>query len=235
MTSSSLADSTLGDLAEPTRDSARFATVRDRLYTPVVGDVLDQMGLVHQFLPPEIRGITTDSVVVGRAMPVLIADVFEPQRQPFGRLTEALDQLQPGEVYLARNGDSVPTAAWGEILTVTARVRGAAGAVIDGYHRDTPRVLDQSWPVFSRGAYAQDAEARKAVLDFRVPIEIGGVRIAPGDLVFGDRDGVLVVPSAVEDEVLERALEKASAENLVRQAIENGMSSTEAFAEFGVL
>ncbi|TQM09103.1 RraA family protein [Pseudonocardia kunmingensis] len=174
-------------------------------------------------------------VVVGRAMPVLIADVFGPQRRPFGRLTEALDQLRPGEVYLARNGDAVPAAAWGEIMTVTARVRGAAGAVVDGHHRDTTGILEQDWPVFSRGAYAQDAGVRKAVLDYRVPIEIGGVAVAPGDLVFGDRDGVLVVPAAVEDEVLERALEKVSAENVVRQAIENGMSSTAAFAEFGVL
>ncbi|MBL1120766.1 RraA family protein [Streptomyces sp. 110] len=209
--------------------------IREQLYTPVVGDVLDQMGLVHQFLPPEIRGITTDAVVVGRAMPVLIADVFEPQAQPFGRLTEALDQLQLGEVYLVRNGDAVPCAAWGEILTVTARVRGAAGAVVDGYHRDTSGILEQGWPVFSRGAYAQDAGVRKAVLDFRVPIEIGTVRVTPGDLVVGDRDGVLVVPADVEDEVLGRALEKAGMENLVRKAIESGMSSTEAFAEFGVL
>ena len=216
-------------------DRIRFHQIETNLYTPVIGDILDAMGYVHQFLPPEIRGITADSVLVGRAMPVLIADVFGPQTRPFGQLTEALDQLLPGEIYLARNGGIPPAAAWGELLTLTARSRGARGAVIDGYHRDTPRVLAQHWPVFSRGAYAQDACVRKSVVDYRVPVEIGQVLVQPGDLIVADHDGVLVVPHQIEDEVIGRALEKASTENQVRIAIEGGMSSTEAFATFGVL
>jgi regulator of RNase E activity RraA len=166
-------------------------------------------------------------------MPALIADVFDTQGAPFGRLTEALDQLQSGDVYVARSG-RVSCAAWGEILTAAARSRGASGAVIDGYHRDTLKVLAQDWPVFSRGAFAQDARVRATVVDYRVPLEIDGVLVRPGDLVVGDRDGVVIVPLDVEDEVLERALAKASAENLVREAIENGMSSAEAFATYGV-
>lgn len=215
-------------------DAATFARIERELYTPVIGDILDSLELRHQFLPPEIRGITETSLLVGRAMPVLIADVFGHQKKPFGMLTEALDQLRPGEVYLARNGER-PAAAWGEILTTTARVRGARGAVIDGYHRDTPGVLSQSWPVFSRGAYAQDAGVRKSVVDFRVPIEIGGVSIAPGDLIVGDCDGVLVVPQRVEAEVISRAFEKASTESRVKEAIEDGMTATEALATYGVL
>lgn len=208
--------------------------VRACLYSPVIGDVLDSLGFRHQFLPPEIRGITPQTRLVGRAMPVLIADVYEPQAHPFGRLTEALDQLEPGEVYVAANAGA-PTAAWGEILTAAARMRGAVGAVTDGFHRDTPRVLEQDWPVFSRGGYAQDAAIRKTVIDFRVPVEIGGVRIEVGDLMFGDVDGVVVIPRAVEAEVIERALRKAEAESQVRAAIENGMSSTTAFRTFGIL
>ena len=210
------------------------ALVGDALYTPVIGDVLDQLGRRHQFLPAAIRGIQASMRVVGRAMPVVLTDVFGPQRQPFGRLTEALDSLEPGEVYLARN-PRTPCAAWGEILTATAKARGAAGAVIDGYHRDTPRVLEQQWPVFSRGAYAQDAGVRTSVVDYRVPIEIGRARVSPGDLIVGDVDGVVVIPKEIEDEVIERSLAKATAENTVRQAIEDGMSSTEAFATFGIL
>ena len=80
-------------------------------------------------------------------MPVLMIDVHGPQKKPFGKLTEALDQLQPGDIYLASGGD-MRCAYWGEILTATARTRGAEGAVIHGYHRDTPRVLEQNWPVF---------------------------------------------------------------------------------------
>jgi 4-hydroxy-4-methyl-2-oxoglutarate aldolase len=218
----------------PGADADRFALVREHLYTPVVGDVLDQLGRTHQFLPPAIQPLQCSMVLVGRAMPVLIADVFGSQRSPFGRLTEALDQLGSGEVYLARGGRT-ECAAWGEIMTATARVRGAAGAVLDGFHRDSVRVLEQDWPVFSRGRFAQDAGVRATVLDYRVPAEIGGVLVRPGDLVLGDLDGVVVVPAEIEDEVLERALTKATAENQVRQAIENGMSSTDAFATYGVL
>ncbi len=218
----------------PRNDVERMELVANRLYTPVVGDVLDGLGRAHQFLPAGIRPIAPEMVVVGRAMPVVIADVFGPQPKPFGELTAALDQLDVGEVYVARGG-RLPCAAWGEILTATARSRGATGAVIDGYHRDTAKVLEQSWPVFSRGAYAQDAGIRAAVTDYRVPIEIDGVHLGPGDLLFGDRDGVVVVPAGLEDEVLEGALEKASGENLVRQAIEGGMSSTEAFRTYGIL
>lgn len=122
----------------PVTDVEKFALIRERLYTPVVGDSLDALGYFHQFLPPEIHGITREACLVGRAMPALIADVFGPQPEPFGRLTEALDQLEPGEIYVARNGER-PTSGWGEVLTATAKARGAAGAVIDGYHRDTRR------------------------------------------------------------------------------------------------
>lgn len=210
------------------------ATVLEKLYTPVIGDVLDTLGRRHQFLPPQIRGITPQMKLVGRAVPVLLVDVFGPQRAPFGRLTEALDSLAEGEVYLARNGRT-ECAAWGEILTATAKARGAVGAVIDGYHRDTPRVLEQDWPVFSRGSFAQDAGVRSSVIDYRVPVEIEGVLVNPGDLIVGDVDGVVVIPGELEAEVLERALAKAAAENVVRQAIEGGMSSTEAFATYGIL
>ena len=120
-------------------------------------------------------------------------------------------------------------------MTATARTRGAVGAVANGFHRDTPKVLEQNWPVFTRGRYAQDSSVRTAVADFRTPIEIGGVWIEPGDLVFGDLDGVLIVPRAVENEVITRALEKARGEKVVRKAIESGMSATDAFRKFGIL
>jgi 4-hydroxy-4-methyl-2-oxoglutarate aldolase len=213
---------------------ARFDAIGSELYTPVVGDILDELGYRRQFLPPAIRGITEQSKVFGRAMPVLIADVTGRQSSPFGRLTEALDQLERGEVYVAQNA-TIPCSAWGEILTVTAQQRGAVGAVVDGYHRDTPRVLEQNFPVFSHGAYAQDAAMRASVIDFRCRIRVGDAEIAPGDLIFGDVDGVLVIPAAVEGEVIERALAKARAENVVRNAIESGMTSTDAFHTYGVL
>lgn len=218
----------------PDNDADRFALVAERLHTAVIGDVLDSIGRMRQFLPPAVRPLQSGVGVVGRAMPVLAAEVAGPQPRPFGLLTDALDQLQSGEVYVV-DGGGARCAAWGEILTATARMRGAVGAVIHGYHRDTRAVLAQSWPVFSHGPFAQDSRLRSAVVAYRVGIEIGGVAIEPGDLVVGDVDGVVIVPRALEDDVLMLALEKANAENTVLAGISAGMSSTAAFERYGVL
>jgi 4-hydroxy-4-methyl-2-oxoglutarate aldolase len=200
----------------------------------VVGDVLDAAGRYHQFLPAGVQPIRETMKVVGRAMPVLMIDVHGPQKKPFGLLTEALDSLREGEVYLA-SGGGMRCAYWGELLTATACVRGAVGAVVDGYHRDTPQVLAQNWPVFSRGRFAQDSAVRTQVANFRCPIEIDGTWIEPGDLVFGDMDGVVIVPRALEAEIIAQALKKARGEKVVRRAIEEGMSATAAFKKFGIL
>ncbi|AOT72027.1 RraA family protein [Geosporobacter ferrireducens] len=211
-----------------------FELMKRELYTPVVGDILDRKGLYHRFLPQPIQPIQENMVVVGRAMPALMVDVYGEQEKPFGLLTEALDQLQPGEIYVA-SGGTMRCAYWGEILTATAKKRGATGAVINGFHRDTPMVLEQGWPVFSIGRYAQDSSVRTQVINYRCPIEIGNVWIYPGDIVFGDLDGVLVIPKELEEEVITLALEKVRGEKLVRKEIENGMSSTEAFKKYGIL
>jgi 4-hydroxy-4-methyl-2-oxoglutarate aldolase len=215
-------------------DEELRALVLRELYTPVVGDILDAHGRYRQFLPAPVQPMRDTMKVVGRAMPVVMIDVHGPQKKPFGLLTEALDDLRPGEVYVAAGG-AMRCAYWGELLTATARTRGAAGAVIDGYHRDTPQVLAQDWPVFSRGRYAQDSAVRTQVADFRCALECGGVWIEPGDLVFGDLDGVVVVPRALEASVIPAALEKARGEKTVRRAIEGGLSATEAFRKFGIL
>src|SRR5580700_2372537 len=215
-------------------DADLFALCARELYTPVVGDVLDDLGFTRQFLPQPVQPLREEMKLSGRAMPVVMIDVFGKQKKPFGLLTEALDQLEPGEIYLASGGD-MRCAYWGEILTATAKKRGAAGAVINGFHRDTPKVLEQNWPVFSRGRFAQDSAVRTQVTDYRCAIEIGQVSVQPGDLVFGDLDGVVIVPKTVEAAVIERALAKARGEKLVRKEIEAGLSSTEAFRKHGIL
>jgi regulator of RNase E activity RraA len=215
-------------------DAELFELIKTQLYTPVVGDILDQCGCFHQFLPPAIRPLREDMKIAARAMPVLQMDVFGPQKNMFGLMTQALDDLKPGEAYIATGG-TMQSANWGEIMTAAARTRGAVGAVVNGYHRDTRRVLEQNWPVFSRGHWAQDSGPRMKVVDFRCRIEIEGTVVEPGDIVFGDIDGVVIVPARLEHEVMTKALEKARAEKTVRKEIEGGMSSTAAFKKHGVL
>ena len=218
-------------------DSELFPLIREKLFTAVVGDVLDVMGLRNQFLPARIRPLHDSMVLIGRAMTVVETDLTDPDRagrKPFGMMLEALDDLRAGEIYVATGG-SPEYALWGELMSTRAIHLGATGAVLNGFSRDTPGILALKFPTFSYGPYAQDQAPRGEVIDFRVPIEIGQVRIAPGDLILGDVDGVLAVPRAAEDEALRRAFEKASKENQVRIAIENGMSAVEAFRTYGVM
>lgn len=225
-------------------DDELFATARRELFTAVVGDIMDQMGLQRQFLPPAIQPLRNDMVVIGRAMTVLEADVVGATEyrgkaggvmgRAFGLMLEALDDLKTNEVYVC-TGASPTYALWGELMSTRARMLGAAGAVVDGYSRDTDGILKMGFPTFSHGRYAQDQAPRGKVVDFRVPLEMGGVLIHDGDIVFGDIDGVCIVPRAAEDEVMRRALEKARGEKLVKKAIESGMSARQAFDEFGIM
>lgn len=215
-------------------DEELFSLVRRRLCSAVVGDILDTLGHRHRFLPPSIRPLhARTEVLVGRAMPVLEADVADG-REPFGRMFEALDELRPGEIYLAAGGNG-HYAFFGELMAVAATARGAAGAVLCGYHRDSAALLAGDFPVYSKGAYAQDQGVRGRVIDFRTTVEIGAVRVDPGDLVVADVDGVVVVPAAMEREVVDGALEKVSLESHVRDALRTGMSVREAFERFGVM
>jgi regulator of RNase E activity RraA len=222
-------------------DEELLTLCRDELFTAVVGDVLDAAGRYHQFLPAAIQPLDPAMVVVGRAMPVLEADCFEQNVRaegvvrPFGLMLEALDDLKQNEVYVC-TGSSPTYALWGELMSTRARILGAAGAVVNGPSRDTDGILQLNFPTFSTGTYAQDQGPRGRVIDFRCEIGFdNGTRIRPGDLIFGDRDGVLAVPRELEAEIIPAAIEKVRGENKVRTAIENGMSSRDAFDKFGIM
>ena len=223
-------------------DAQLFRQIRDELFVAAVGDVLDTMGWQHQFLPPGIAPLEKSMRIVGRAMPVLEADVVNDgtrsagplSGKPFGLMLEALDDLKPGEIYIA-TGASLRYALWGGLMSTRARHLKAAGAILDGYVRDAGEIERLGFDVFCRGTYAQDQGVRGQVIDYRCTIEIEGVRIAPGDLLFGDREGVLVIPRAVEAEAVAKALDKVRTENKVADAIRGGMSACEALATFGVM
>ncbi len=207
-----------------------FALVRKELFTALVGDVLDKMGYFHQFLPQNLKPLDSGMVVIGRAMPVLEADVFAGAsedsnnsllNQPFGLMFEALDQLSKDEVYVCTGG-SYTYALWGGLMTTRALKVGAAGAVVNGFSRDTNEILKLNFPVFSAGTYAQDQGPRGKVIDYRTSIEIGGVKINPGDIIYGDRDGVIIVPREVERDVFHAAIEKARGEKQVKKPWKRG-------------
>ena len=226
-----------------TSDEDLFGLIKQELFTAVVGDVMDKIGLTHQFLPPRIKPIHSDMVVICRAMPVLEMDVFSEvvknsandlMSKPFGLMFQALDDLKPNEVYIC-TGASPRYALRGEMMSTRAIKLGAVGAVVDGYMRDTRAVLALNYPTFAYGSYAQDQGVRGKVVDFRIPIEMDSVLVRPGDVVFGDIDGVCIIPKEAEEEVFTAALEKARGEKLVKAAIVSGMSAVDAYAKYGIM
>jgi regulator of RNase E activity RraA len=224
-------------------DEELFALSRSELYTAVVGDIMDILGHKRQFLPASIQPLRDDMVVIGRAMPVLEMDDEGgegPGRQsavvnrPFGLMLPALDDLKPGEVYVC-SGSSPAYALWGELMSMAATNRGAVGAVVNGYSRDTKGILAQNFTCFSMGRYSQDQRPRGKVVDFRCTIKFGDVTVRPGDIVFGDLDGVCVVPKEIETEVFTQAFEKARGEKRVFEAIKGGMKAQESWDKFGIM
>ena len=173
-------------------------------------------------------------IVVGRAAPGIVRDEAGTADDRFGKLLEALDSLRENDVYIT-NGGQTPYSLWGELMSTRAAHLKAAGAVMNGYTRDEAGILELDFPTFCWGSYALDLSFRGKIVDYGVPTVVGDVPVSPGDLVFGDRDGVLVIPRAMEAEVIERAIEKVRGENAVREAFRQGMSAVEAFARFGVM
>ena len=176
-------------------------------------------------------------------MPVLEADVFEDvventsnpiMKKPFGIMFEALDSLKENEVYIC-SGASPRYALWGGLMSTRAIKLGAAGAVLNGYSRDTNEILKLNFPTCSLGGYAQDQGPRGKVIDYNVSIEFDNVRVNPGDIVYGDRDGVIIVPKEAEKDAFSGAIEKARGEKLVQKALQNGMSTVDAFDKFGIM
>ena len=216
--------------------------IKANLNTAVVGDIMDQLGFQNQFLTPKIKPLRDDMIVIGRAMPVIETDTLDNTstssnamlKKPFGLMLEALDQLKENEIYLCTGG-TPSYALWGELMSTRALQCGASGAVLNGYSRDTLGILKLNFPTFSYGTYAQDQAPRGKVIDFRVPVKIDNVAISPGDIIFGDIDGVCIIPQEIDIKVVELALEKVKGENLVRKSIEAGMSSVEAFNKFGIM
>ncbi len=216
---------------------------RDELFSAVIGDVMDSLGYTQQFLPPDIQPLHPDMIICGRAMTVLAADddggevsgrKNELLTRPFGLMLQALDDLKNGEVYIC-SGVSPRYALWGELMSTAARNCGAVGAVLNGYSRDTRGILKLGFPTFSMGCYAQDQRPRGKVIDFRCRIQFGDVFIKPGDLIFGDMDGVCVIPQVIEDEVIGRAFKKANGEKVVFEAIKGGMGAQAAWDKFGIM
>ena len=212
-----------------------LSMLRESLYSAVVADALDSLGFRNQSPRVELRPMTVETMLVGRCKTTLWADMFHPDPQPYALELQAVDSCRPDDVLIAAAAGSVQSAIWGELLSTASRSSGCVGAIVDGAVRDIRKMREMAFPVYAKAAGVYDSLNRQRVIDVDVPVEIAGVRFCPGDLVFADIDGIVVVPQEVEQEALARAWKKVHDENEVRDAIRAGMKATAAFQKYGVL
>ncbi len=216
-------------------DTELFDMMEEQLYAAVISDALDAAGLRKQTLRHTIRPLLPETVVVGRAMPVLCLDVYEIPDEPYQQEIAAVDSLKQDDVLICSTNGSTRICFWGELLSTAARARGARGAVIDGFIRDVRKIMAMRFPLFTTGISPVDSNGRGEVVAYNVPIECGGVTVNPGDIVFGDADGVVIIPQAVETQIIAAALEKVRGENRTRDALKEGATLREVYDKYGIL
>lgn len=221
--------------------TGRLLVHLERLYTPAVSDVLDAMGLRSQVLSPSVRPLHPNYRAIGTALTA--------QSEPYPEYTPKelavwartfitmLDAAHPGQVFVVASGETPGIASWGELMSNAARARGARGAVTDGAVRDTPKILAMRppFPVFGSGRTPRDAKGRLEFTAFNVPITCGGVTVQPGDIVFGDLDGVVIIPRQEAGRVVARARERVEREGRMRQALRRGTLMSAVFRRYRVL
>ncbi len=214
-----------------------IAEIRSRLNASILSDCLDTAGYRDQALAARIRPLDDALVMVGRARTAAYMEVFhvEEGRNPYELELQLVDSLKPDEIPVFACANPQRIGPWGELLSTAARVRGAAGALMDGCVRDIRAIRAMSFPVFHGGIAPLDSKGRGQIMAIDVPIMCAGVKVKSGDLVFGDADGVVVVPAEVEAQVLALAIEKVSGERNTLRDLQAGQPITEVFARYGIL
>jgi 4-hydroxy-4-methyl-2-oxoglutarate aldolase len=218
-------------------DDSQFNMMAEKLYVAVISDILDGMGFRGQVLQPGVVPAQPDpsQVLVGRAATVLVGPQYEVVDQPYTNQIAAIDALMPGDVVVSGVGGMTNVAVWGELFSNAAKARGARGFLTDGCHRDTRMVLDLGFPVFSRGPRPVDISGRGTVISIGRPVEIAGVIVHPGDVVFAEVDGVIIIPQDVAEETLSRAFEKVAKEDGAREDLRKGRLLSEVWSKYRVL
>lgn len=209
-----------------------------RLYSAVLSDVLDSQGHIHQAMRPFIRPLDDSTVLFGKVRTGLYAETYHVRldSNPYELEIALVDDLKPGEVIvLACRGPTERVAPWGELLTTASIQRQSAGCVTDGLVRDIHRIRKMGFPVFHGGIGPLDTKGRAEMIARDVPVECGGVRVETGDWVFGDADGVVVIPNEAASKTISIAMEKVGAEDITRKELLAGLSLREVYEKYGVL
>ncbi len=220
-------------------DSEIFAFVKSSLYVAAVCDILDSLGYPHQAMHHRLRPLLPDINAcgfVGRARTVRWMETdYVIEADPYGLEIDLMDALKPGDVVVHSTDFAGTNAPWGELMTTVAKRNGCVGCVCDSQIRDCVRIINMGFPVYYTGIRPLDSQGRGRVMAYDVPVKCGDVLVHPGELVFADYDGIVVIPKAVEAKVLTLALEKASKENATRAELEQGSTLRSVYDKYQVL
>ena len=220
-----------------TNDTERFAWIREHLYVPAVCDVLDSLGVRDRAMHQRLRPLDpANGLIVGRARTLRWMDTdYVDEKDPYGLEIAAMDALGAGDVAVHSTDPVGTNAPWGELMSTVAKRNGATGCVCDSNIRDCRKIMAMGFPVFYAGIRPLDSMGRGKVMARDVPVRCGDVLVHPGELVFADFDGVVVVPRELEDEVLAHAHEKVTKENHSRRDLLRGDTLRAVFDRYGVL
>lgn len=218
-------------------DREKFEWIKKHLYVPVVCDILDQLGYRHQAMHQRLRPLDAENCTfVGRARTFRWLETdYIVEDKPYGKEIEAMDSLREYDVAVHSTDSGGTNAPWGELMSTAAKMRGAVGCVCDSQIRDCKRIMTMGFPVFYAGIRPLDSQGRGLVVDYDVPVRCGDVLVNPGDMIYADFDGVVVIPREVEERVFELAREKAERENVSRKELLEGKSLAEVYKKYGAL
>lgn len=209
--------------------------LKEKVYTAVVSDVLDDYGCRSQVMRHDIRPLHPDFVVVGRARTAFWVNEYTERTNPYENEINLIDSLKQGEVTVHSTDYSRQIATWGELLSTASMLRGSSGSIVDSLTRDIKKIIQIGFPVFSRGIKPTDSKGRGYLLATDVPIICGDIKVNPGEMVLGDFDGVVVIPKHIEKDVIQSCIEKIDGEDNTRKELYEGKTLSEVYEKYGVL
>ena len=209
--------------------------LKKTLYTGIISDVLDQHGYKNQAIGGEIFPLMEDQVIFGPAFTSIGTEVYSMPESPLTAQCKVVDQLGEGEIYVLVTRGSYNCAVFGELFATAVRARKGAGVLLDGWARDIKALKEMEFPLFYRGNNPRTSKGRCEINECQIPVKVEGVTINPGDIIFGDVDGIVIIPKGIAEDVLREALEIIEKENRVRSMLGSGISLQQAYSEVGAI
>ncbi len=218
------------------KENDLFEYLEKSAYASAFSDIMDEMGHRKQVVSPDagIKPLNDQYAAMGRAV-TLLNSPDTNEKDPYDLVIQCIDAMSAGTILVTTGSEHLVTGIMGELTATALHVKGCRGAVVNGYTRDAKKIIRMNYPTFAWGSSPIDTTGRARVVGANIPITIGGVTITPGDIVYADMDGIIVIPKNIENEVIQKVIERISTENTVRKELAEGQKMAEVWSKHGVL